>query len=177
MTASLVRRAKLEDAEAIGEVHYRAWQEAYRAHLAPELQSRFDLTARANQWRVNMQTGAREVLVAVQGEDVVGFCSVAPCRDADAVDGAGEVTALYVDPSSWRGGHGKALLSAGRDHARRMGWRVLSLWVLSANAAARAFYAAQGFLPDGTDKTEGDPPLHEVRYRMSLEAEPVLARE
>ncbi len=56
-----------------------------------------------------------------------------------ARDGA-RIHALYVHPAWQRQGLGRVLL----DDAKRDSTR-LELWVLSANVAARRFYAAQGF--------------------------------
>ncbi|MFD0860043.1 GNAT family N-acetyltransferase [Roseovarius aquimarinus] len=74
-----------------------------------------------------------------------------------ARDGA-QVHALYVHPRAQGLGLGRALLDDAKHAAPR-----LELWVAEANADARAFYAAQGFVEarqgDGSGNDEGIPEL------------------
>ena len=165
---SLVRLATVTDAEAIAAVHVSAWRSAYQALLPPAVLENVDAASRIRQWRTNIESAAREVLVAVTAGGIVGFCSVAPSRDPCALATCGEITALYVHPSSWRRGYGRNLLAAARDHAASRGWTELTLWVLSSNGPARAFYVARGFEHDGTEKNEGEPALAEARYRLRI---------
>ncbi len=51
------------------------------------------------------------------------------------------IDCLYVDPSHWRQGLGKALLA----HARSLSPRRLWLYTLEENVNARAFYEKNGF--------------------------------
>jgi GNAT superfamily N-acetyltransferase len=125
-----------------------------------------DAASRSRQWRTHIESGAREVLVAVTEDGIVGFCSLAPSRDAGAPATCGEITALYVEPSSWRRGHGRDLIAAARDHAAARGWTELTLWVLSSNQPAREFYVSLGFEHDGAEKNESEPSLAEARYRF-----------
>jgi GNAT superfamily N-acetyltransferase len=160
----------MADAERIGVVHANAWHEVYRDLLpAAAVLKSPDAAARARQWNANIAARAREVLVAVAEDGVVGFCSLARSRDVNAPAACGEVTALYVEPSVWRHGHGRLLIAAARHHALARRWTELTLWVLATNHVARAFYASQHFQPDGVQKAEGDPPLPEVRYRSAID--------
>jgi GNAT superfamily N-acetyltransferase len=165
MTSLATRLATPADAEQIGIVHDEAWRAAYRDLLPLALLESSDAVARARQWRVNIESASRAVIVADIGGRIAGFCSLAHSRDAEAGPLCGEITALYVDPVVWRRGYGRGLVSAARAHALTRQWSELTLWVLSANQAALAFYFSLGFRPDGGEKLEGTPPLLEVRYR------------
>ncbi len=101
---------------------------------------------------------------------VVGFCSLIPTRDTDAEAATGEVAALYVSPERWRSGVGQALLHACIDAARLRRYRAVTLWVMTANVAARCFYEKLGFALDGASRVEerGSYALTEVRYRLDL---------
>lgn len=77
-----------------------------------------------------------ELLVAVEHDVVIGF--------AAAYRPSAFIHHLYVDPDSQRRGAGAALLAAA---AARLGPGA-SLKCLVANAAARAFYRAQGWVED-----------------------------
>jgi ribosomal-protein-alanine N-acetyltransferase len=60
-----------------------------------------------------------------------------------------EIIALGVVPERRRAGIGAALVDALCGEVRRRGARVISLEVAADNAAARALYAAQGFVRAG----------------------------
>jgi GNAT superfamily N-acetyltransferase len=99
----------------------------------------------------------------------VGFCSIAtPSRDEDATEDTCEVTAIYVAPSAWRAGTGRALLSAALDEVRQSDWREVTLWVFAANAGARAFYDGFGFVPDGAETHHQPSGQTEIRLRAPL---------
>jgi len=126
---------------------------------------------RAATWTENLADPKRLLLVALDAEVIIGFCSFRPSRDAQAPAGVGEISAIYVEPARWRGGHGSALMAVALVEARERGFSELTLWVLEANAPARAFYEARGFVTDGAAKTSqaAGATLAEVRYRRSLE--------
>jgi GNAT superfamily N-acetyltransferase len=71
--------------------------------------------ARAERWTTLLAQGKSTgfKLVAEDGDQVAGFCSVVtPARDEDLGPRACEVAAIYVDPSRWRSGVGTSLLDA-----------------------------------------------------------------
>lgn len=69
------------------------------------------------------------------------------------------IHALYLRPRVRGRGHGKALL----DHAKAESPR-LTLWAFQANAAARRFYAREGFFEvEKTDGAGNDEKLPDVR--------------
>jgi GNAT superfamily N-acetyltransferase len=69
------------------------------------------------------------------------------------------VEQLYIRPEHWRQGVGSALLG----HAKRHRPAGLRLWCFQVNAAARAFYEAQGFAvlvhTDGAGNEEREPDM------------------
>jgi ribosomal protein S18 acetylase RimI-like enzyme len=167
----LVRHATTEDAEAIGRVHVRAWQAAYRGQVPDQYLDSLDPMTRSRKWRDVIAEGRRTILVSEADGAVVGFCSLAASGDADlAREQVGEITAIYVDPVHWRRGHGRALMEAARVAARASGYERLTLWVLRSNEAARAFYESHGFEADGAEKLDElfGVPLHVVRYRAEV---------
>jgi GNAT superfamily N-acetyltransferase len=99
---------------------------------------------------------------------ILGFATTGR-PTTDDVPGAGELLALYVDPDHWRKGIGAALLAAAC--ARIAATSTLAvLWLLDGNERGARFYAANGWIPDGTHRnrevwgiTVGDS-----RYRRSL---------
>lgn len=68
---------------------------------------------------------------------------------ASAVADEGELLTVAVHPGRRRGGVGRALLRACADRWRARGVRAAFLEVRADNEAARALYAAEGWLPVG----------------------------
>lgn len=111
------------------------------------------------------------MFVAESGDELVGFASAGPSRDQDATpDATGEVYAIYLLPSRWGRGAGRALMSAAVSYLSAAGFKEATLWVLDSNARSRAFYAKAGWDADGTVKTDDSRgfPLTEVRYHRTL---------
>ena len=176
MPAPFVRRATLADAEAIGLVHVRSWQSAYRGKIPQDYLDGLDPVRRSQVWRRIIEEADRSrggVLVAVAGGGgITGFASFGPSRDSDADPRVtGEVFAIYAAPDAWGTGTGRALMGravvelAGLDYADAV------LWVLDGNERARRFYALAGWEEDGASKTDGSRgfDITEVRYRRTLE--------
>lgn len=167
-----VREATPDDAAAIAVVHVDAWQWGYRGLLSQAEIDRHDVTERTKRWRelLPVSDGDRHrTLVAEDAQGLCGFVYIGPARDADAV-GAGEVYALYVAERVAGRGVGHALLTAAHTALARLGFGSAVLWVLGANARARAFYVRQGWAADGTEKREHDHCGAElqVRYRRAV---------
>lgn len=164
----MIRLATPADADAVARVHVRSFRVAYAGLMPAEFLANLDETARSLRWRAELERGF--TLLLSESEAVLcGFCGLSAARDAD-LPGAGEVRVLYVLPEVWRGGHGRALLSAARERAVTEGYRELAVWVLDTNAAARAFYAREGFVADGAEKLDASFgfPLRDVRLRARL---------
>jgi ribosomal protein S18 acetylase RimI-like enzyme len=125
-----------------------------------------------------------EAGLAEAGLSAAGFAAFGPQRDADGLHGsmpgaampgregrpaAAELYAIYVLPSLWSSGVGRALLTEVVDRARQAGYRSLSLWVLDGNARARRFYERAGFAATGERAVLADlGGVTEVRYLLPL---------
>jgi len=136
-----LRRAGPGDAAALAGVHLRA-----RAAGMPWLPRLHD-EAETVAWMREVVLPGQEVWVAERKGAVVGLAAV----DGDVLE------QLYVEPSAWGSGVGRALLDAVRA-ARPDGLR---LAVFARNARARRFYEVAGFrltgTGDGSDNEEGEP--------------------
>jgi GNAT superfamily N-acetyltransferase len=161
-----VRPATVADAAAMGRVHVRAWQAAYRGQMPDGYLDGLRASERAAGWERALQAERPRggVLVAERDGEVVGFANVGPAAD---LDGAGELYAINVDPAHWGTGTGRALLAAAQDELARLGFAETVLWVLPANARARRFYERAGWAGDGTERTVDvlGVVVPEVRYR------------
>jgi GNAT superfamily N-acetyltransferase len=90
-----------------------------------------------------------EVIVAEIGDRIVGFASFIAQDGNDA-----ELDGLFVEPSHWRQGIGRALIEA--VERELVAWQATRLRVV-ANPNALAFYTALGFEIVGEEKTPLGP--------------------
>jgi ribosomal protein S18 acetylase RimI-like enzyme len=104
-------------------------------------------------WVANTLVPRGGVTVAVAGQVVVGFVAVS------SADGVGWIDQLYVLPGLVGQGCGSQLLA----QALRQLPRPVRLFTFQANARARRFYEARGFVVvasgDGSDNEERCPDL------------------
>ncbi len=157
-----VRHASNADADAAARLHHAAWQEAYAGLLPPELLASRTLARRREQWSEWLDTKDAEegALVAEFDREVVGV-AVFECRPSDDP----ELRLLYVHPSRWRLGVGRALIDAVLRELRLRGATSAVVWTFSNNKRARAFYESLGWSLDGREgDSEGVPT---VQYRVS----------
>src|SRR4029450_12861223 len=106
------------DAPAMGRLHVRAWQAAYRGHMPDDYLDGLRASERAAGWGGGPGRGRPRgaVLVAERDGEVVGFAALGPSPDPE---GAGELFAINVDPAHWGSGAGRALLEAAHDALAR----------------------------------------------------------
>lgn len=170
-----VRRARANDAPAVGLVQATVFREAYAGRVPDDVVARFEPDAFARSWRESLAappSGIHRLLVACAGDQVVGLCAIGPSQDPDAGGAIGEVTVLGVHPGARRQGHGSRLLNAGVDLLREAGAESVTLWLLAHDEGTRGFVAASGFTPDGAYRDRVVSPdgstLREVRLSASL---------
>lgn len=173
--AHRVRAAAPDDAGALGLVHVRAWQAAYRGVMPDDFLDGLDPVERGNMWARALgaaRPGSSRLVVSTEpGDHPVGFAIVGPVRDAEASgSGLGELYAINLDPEAWGLGLGRELLAAATTELRRLRFDEAVLWVATGNSRARRFYEVAGWNLDGTERTDDSfgPPVDEARYRRSL---------
>jgi ribosomal protein S18 acetylase RimI-like enzyme len=175
-----VRAATPDDADDIVRINVHAWQRAYAGIVPDDILDAMEVEGRVDRYRDRMRhSPGFEHLVAADDEKVVGYVCLGHYRigqhEAALDPEIGEVLAIYVDPSRWGTGAGRALMDGSLDRLAERGFRSVRLWVLAANGQARRFYERAGFTADGT--TAGYPvgrldgsvvELPEVRYARIL---------
>jgi ribosomal protein S18 acetylase RimI-like enzyme len=158
------------DAERIARLHIASWQATYARELSQEFLQHQDIAARTAEWRRRLTDGGL-VLLAIEGDEAVGFVSCGPPESGDGKADEWEIYNLHV-ASWWRGqGYGRQLFDAAVEIGRRRGARELVLWVVGTNAPARTFYERKGMVADGGTQEHQVTPrerLREVRYRRRL---------
>ncbi len=169
-----IRAAVPDDAEAIATINVDSWRATYAGHVPDELLAALDPAPRVEQGRRALARTDRlgATLVAVDDSGaVVGYTHYGPLRDGGQPHPTeGEIYAIYVTPTAWGTGAGRALMAGALAALAAQRRDPVRLWVLPANDRARRFYERAGFTPDGAHRVEsltlpeGVAELPEMRY-------------
>jgi ribosomal protein S18 acetylase RimI-like enzyme len=167
-----IRAATPADAKAIARLHLASYRAAYRGLISAEVLASLRAEDREQRWRASLNDPRRRTLVAADDDAVpalIGFAEIGPSRDDDAEPGTGELIALHVAQAQWRRGLGRTLNGMAMATLAGAGFRAATLWVLTGNSRARAFYQATGWRDDGTAREFRALGIHvpEVRYRTA----------
>lgn len=93
----MVRAAVVSDSARIGRIHVDGWRAAYRGIIPDSFLADLSAEKRADGWKHAIEQDRRGVFVFERDRVVVGFASIGKSRDP--IEGAGELFALYVDPT------------------------------------------------------------------------------
>ncbi len=146
-TDFLVRRAGVEDALQIADVHVAAWRETYGPLLPAGALDSLDAGERAQKWAGIIAGG------------IVAWASGGPGRDDDApVDR--ELEGIYSLARVHGSGVGQLLLDVVIADSPAY------LWVLDGNARAEAFYRRNGFRRDGAEREHAVAGIPRTTVRM-----------
>ena len=164
-----VRLARADDADEIGRIQVESWRAAYTGLMPQEVVDGFDIASRQTNWRewLGSPPRARSATFVVEDAgEVVGFAGVGPCREQPD---RGELYTIYLHPSRWGSGIGRALLQRAEESMRSSGFQTAILYVLEGNERAERFYRAAGWKQDGqkVDEFHGAT-VTELRYRKDL---------
>jgi ribosomal protein S18 acetylase RimI-like enzyme len=161
MTGVIVRPAQVGDLDAIARVFLACWHTSYADLLPPDVRDLYTTENASELWR---RAPLERMLVAeAPHRGVLGVTRFGPDPDEPT---AGHVFSLYVDPDSQGFGLGRELLTEAAGRLRAEGFAQATLWVFADNEQARAFYARQGWVPDGGTRVEAAFGLPELRYRL-----------
>jgi ribosomal protein S18 acetylase RimI-like enzyme len=153
-----VRPARPEDAGQIARVYIESWQDTYPGILPHRLLCAMTPRGQTARWSAAIRAKGREsVLVAeCRGLSIVGMASFGPARDG-TMGFDGEVYTLYVDPSFYGRGSGRALMRAAFATLRKRGQSSCIVWAHAKNPA-RFFYEAMGgrLIAERTAQMMGD---------------------
>jgi ribosomal protein S18 acetylase RimI-like enzyme len=145
MTSHCVRSATCNDARDIVEIHARA-SRAAGLLAAPGAMAGAPAGDRQEvYWRDAVEYGEPQLLVACDGEAVVGVVGFDRCRDKGTPPTLGEVWTLQVAPSHWGRGVGLALWDAAREGLVDEGCTEVSVWTELAAERALRFLDLAGF--------------------------------
>jgi ribosomal protein S18 acetylase RimI-like enzyme len=153
-----VRQARPEDAAQVARVYIDSWHDTYAGILPHKLLCAMTPRGQTARWNAAIRARGREsVLVAECGSrGIVGMTSFGPARDA-TMGFDGEVYTLYVDPSFYDRGSGRALMRTAFATLRKRGRSSCVIWAHAKNPV-RFFYEAMGgrLIAERTAQMMGD---------------------
>jgi ribosomal protein S18 acetylase RimI-like enzyme len=164
LAAVIVRPVRPEEAEAAGRIVVAAFEAVPGAHMgggyADELA---DVTGRL---------AASEVLVAVDGAEVVGCTTVVPDHRSplaeEAWEGECQIRMMAVATHCQGRGVGQLLLDAALDRARALGHQAVFLHSTPAMTAAHRLYQRNGFVRVPERDWILDAELTLIAFRLDL---------
>jgi GNAT superfamily N-acetyltransferase len=137
---TVIRRAELDDAARLGQLHSQCWAELYSGALPPDVLAELSPPVMAQLWERFVTRGDEYVqYVAEVDGAILGFAGFGPGREEGFAE-LREVYFVYVAPEAKRSGLGSQLLAAEADASY--------LWVWERNRAAQKFYRRNRFGPD-----------------------------
>lgn len=173
MSSYSVRHATPRDAKAIADIHVSTWQAAYKDLMPEEYLSKISVEKRLAYWKEAIEFSEPQLLVATDGDEVVGFVGFDRSRDAGTKSTVGEIWAMYVAPAHWGKGAGLALWDGAREGLKEEGCTQVTLWVLLRNERALRFYEqAAGFkreMPSLKTVAFGSAKLEEIRLKRAVD--------
>lgn len=159
--------ATAEDCRAIAEVHVESWQHAYQGILPEEYLASLSVAEREAMWRLMVERDPSHLVVARNGNQIVGFVAFGASRDEGAPADRAEIWAIYVKPACWSTGAGRLLWLEALQRILAEGYKSISLWVIVGNERAARFYERAGFALEPESRKSfdiGGTTLEELRY-------------
>lgn len=91
-----IRPTQPADALRIAEIHVRTWQAAYRGIVPDGYLNSLSIERYENMWSPHIGRGSPELLVASEGESILGCVAFGRSRDEGAEPNVAEIWAIHV---------------------------------------------------------------------------------
>lgn len=142
--ALTIRVARPKDAAEVARIYIESWHDTYPAVLSSALLCSMTPKGQTARWHAAIRAQKRETVLVAEDPKygLVGMSSMGPSRDR-SLGYDGEVYTLYVDPSFFSRGVGRALLKGGFAVLRARGFSSCAIWAHAKNNA-RFFYETMG---------------------------------
>lgn len=140
-----IRPARLEDAKQIAHIQISSWRRAYKGIVPDRYLDGMHTETFIQKWQEFLATDEKgdRFFVPIVDDMVVGFINTGPARDED-VGFMYELRSIYLHPSYWGQGVGKALFEHSRKILKDKGIKSLYVWVLKDNLIGRKYYEKMG---------------------------------
>ncbi|MBE6638410.1 MAG: GNAT family N-acetyltransferase [Ruminococcaceae bacterium] len=161
-----IRLAAPADAIRCAEIHTESWVFAYSNCVPTEILEKYNANRPAI-WTKMLENNRDMHYVITLDDTIIGFFTVMPARDADLAKTVYELVGLYLTPDYIGKGFGRRTMEEIKAMISQRGYNAVSLWVLTENFRAKAFYEKCGFVADGVQKDSGLLNIKEERYILS----------
>lgn len=141
----MIRKATLEDAEAIAQVHVESWRETYSELIPAEvLQAMTNFERRLSMWQRVLGNEHHSTFVALdEHKKVVGFVNGGNPNENVPEGYDAEVYTIYMLRCQHGKGFGRQMMAAVAKDLHEKGFKALFLWVFPNNPS-RFFYEHLG---------------------------------
>lgn len=137
-----IRRAVIEDAPAIAQVHVQSWKSTYRGIVPDTYLASLNVEARTAMWRGTIEKRTSLLFVAEAEVGVVGFVCGGELREP--IEGYdAEIYAIYLLREQQFRGIGRALVQTIAEALNGEAYMSVVVWVLEKNPAV-SFYKRLG---------------------------------
>ncbi|MCT2535532.1 GNAT family N-acetyltransferase [Aquibacillus koreensis] len=140
-----IRKAKLEDAEKIADIHVKSWKSTYSELINEKDMSNITYENRKTLWETVLSMpmhGQVALVVLDQHNQIVGFISGGKER-TKRFGYDGEIYAIYLLDAFQRKGLGAMMLEAFAKEMNELEYKSLLVWVLTQNPSSK-FYIDHG---------------------------------
>ena len=138
----MIRRATIDDANAIGTVHVTTWRTSYVGLMPQHVLDNLSIERSQERWRNRLIAGHDLIFVAEADEQVVGFVHGGVERTGEYPPYTSEINCLYLSQAYQRRGLGRQLVATiAQEFAPQHSG--LMLWMLQGNPAQH-FYESLG---------------------------------
>lgn len=140
-----LRPATVKDAPEMGRVHVQVWRETYPGIVPQKILDKMSVEQRTERWRdvLTNQSTEQFFWVALDGQDLVGFCGGGPAREPE-LGLPVEIYMINIVKAAQAKGAGRALMRHAAQSLLDRGHASAGLWVFVENHNARAFYRHLG---------------------------------
>ncbi len=163
MSNCLIRPAEAADAATLAQIEGITEAALGRPAADPRKRQTF--------WRDAIEFGEPFVMVACDGDELVGFVGYDRSRDPRTPPTTGEIWAIYVLGSHLGQGVGLSLWDAAREGLLEEGCTHVSVWIELAMERALRFHELAGFkrdMPSLRTVAKGATRVEEIRLKRPL---------
>lgn len=160
-----IRKARLDDAEAIADIHVTSWKSTYVDLLDEKDLSNMTFENRKILWETKLQVQKKNqcTFVIHNEEKIAGFISGGPER-TKRFNYESEIYTIYLLPEYQKQGLGTRLLRVFAEEMKQQGHQSLLVWILKKNPSSR-FYERYNAKSVGEEETSiGEGIYQETAY-------------
>ena len=137
-----LRQARPSDAADLARIYIESWQDTYAGILPHALLSAMSVKSHTSRWQNQLKSQGSVIVAENHKHGLIGLASMGGARDS-SLGFDGEVYTLYVDPSFFGQGAGRALLHGAFAALKELQLTSCLIWSHARNNAC-FFYEAMG---------------------------------